>query len=69
MDRRQRLLPAPKKATVTVELNPVGMVTARGELWKARSEGGKTIPVGTEVEVVRAEDLTLWVRPLQEKSD
>lgn len=59
----------PKKATVTVELNPVGMVTARGELWKARSEGGKTIPVGTEVEVVRAENLTLWVRPLQEKSD
>ncbi len=53
----------PKDGVVTEEINPEGMVKARGELWRARSEDGTTIAKGTEVEVVRAETLKLWVRP------
>ncbi len=55
----------PEKGTVVVEISPQGMIKARGELWKAQSEGGETIPVGAEVKVVRAETLNLWVRPLE----
>ena len=53
----------PPTGIVVLEIAPEGMIKARGELWKARSDDGSTIAVGTEVEVVRAETLTLWVRP------
>ncbi len=59
----------PEKGIVVRDLNPEGMIKARGELWKARSEDGKTIETGTEVEVVRAETLNLWVKPLDSKKD
>ena len=58
----------PQTGTTVSEIDPEGMIKTRGELWKAHSEDDKTIPSGTKVEVVRAEDLVLWVRPLQ-KSD
>ncbi len=58
---------APNKGIATEEINPEGMIRTRGELWKARSEDGSSIPAGSEVEIVRAETLKLWVRPLQEK--
>lgn len=60
---------APETGITVNELNPEGMIKSRGELWKARSEDGNTIPIGTEVEVVRAETLKLWVRPLQIDKD
>ncbi len=56
----------PEKGITVNEINPEGMIKARGELWKARSVDGTTISNGTEVEVVRAETLILWVRPLHE---
>ncbi len=57
----------PEKGKVVEDINPEGMIKARGELWNAQSSEGKPIPAGTEVEVVRAETLKLWVRPMQEK--
>ncbi len=56
----------PEKGVVTEEINPEGMIKARGELWRARSSDGQVIPVGTEVEIVKAETLKLWVKPFQE---
>ncbi len=58
----------PEKGIVAAEIDPIGMIKARGELWRAQSEDGSTIPEGTEVEVVKAETLMLWVKPLQEGS-
>ncbi len=54
---------APLKGVVVSEINPEGAIKARGELWKARSAEGTVIPVGTEVEIVRADTLMLWVKP------
>lgn len=56
----------PEKGISVSDINPEGMVKARGELWKARSADGRVIPAGTEVEVVRAETLLLWVRPINQ---
>jgi len=58
----------PERGVVVEELAPSGLIKARGELWKARSHDGTVIAVGREVEVVRAEDLTLWVRPAAENN-
>jgi len=55
----------PDKGVVVEEINPNGMVRARGELWRAHSSDNQRIPKGTEVEIVRAESLKLWVRPVQ----
>jgi len=54
----------PTKGVAVSEIDPDGMIRARGEIWKARSESGVRIEAGTEVEVIRAETLQLWVRPL-----
>jgi membrane-bound serine protease (ClpP class) len=56
----------PKSGIVVTDIDPEGMIKARGELWKARSEDGSVIKAGSEVEVVRAETLLLWVRLLDE---
>ncbi len=58
----------PAKGVVVSELNPEGQIKARGEHWLARSDDGSTIPQGTEVEIIRAETLFLWVRPLGGKT-
>lgn len=52
----------PEKGVVVEKLAPEGMLKARGELWKARSADGTDVPEGTEVEVVRYENMVLWVR-------
>ncbi len=57
---------APERGIATEDINPEGMIKARGELWKARSDDGSTIPAGTEVKIVRAETLKLFVLPLEE---
>lgn len=56
----------PTRGVVVQELAPTGMIKAQGELWKARSDDGSQIAVGMEVEVLRAESLTLWVRPVED---
>lgn len=43
-------------------LKPKGLVTVQGELWEARSVSGD-IAVGTTVEIVGLEGLTLMVKP------
>ena len=52
----------PEKGVTVNELNPEGRIKARGEHWRARSIDGSTIPAGTEVIVVKAETLLLWVQ-------
>lgn len=54
---------APLRGIAVTDLDPDGQIKARGELWLARSDDGSRIAVGTEVEIVRAETLFLWVRP------
>ncbi len=56
----------PERGKTVNDLDPEGMIKANGELWKARSNDGSTIATGTPVEVIRAENLQLWVRPVQE---
>jgi membrane-bound serine protease (ClpP class) len=56
----------PKKGMAVIDLDPEGMIKSSGELWKAQSVDGTKIAAGTEVEVVKAETLKLWVRPVEE---
>ena len=57
----------PEKGITVSDLNPQGMIKARGELWRAHSNDGVVIEKDTEVKVVRAESLTLYVRPMHEE--
>lgn len=59
----------PLKGITVTELDPEGQIKARGELWLARSDDGSRIAAGTEVEIVRAETLYLWVRPRKGQTD
>jgi membrane-bound serine protease (ClpP class) len=59
----------PSSGVVVSDIAPEGMIKARGELWKARSDDGSSIAAGTEVEIVRAESLTLWVRPANDRQE
>lgn len=59
----------PPGGIVVSEINPEGQIKARGELWLARSDDGSKIAAGTEVEIVRAETLYLWVRPYKRQND
>lgn len=49
------------QATVVEPLNPVGLIKAGGEYWKARSTGGY-VAIGNKVEITGFEGLTLKVR-------
>ncbi len=51
--------------SVVAEINPIGIVTIRGEIWKARSKSG-SIPVGSRVQVVAVENMMLIVIPSPE---
>jgi membrane-bound serine protease (ClpP class) len=57
----------PKRGVTVGRLDPDGMIKSSGEIWKARSDDGTPIAAGIEVEVVKAETLQLWVRPIQNK--
>lgn len=57
----------PRRGVTVGRLDPDGMIRSSGELWKARSDDGTPIAAGIEVEVVKAESLQLWVRPIQNK--
>lgn len=57
----------PHNGIVISEINPEGMIKARGELWRAKSVNEAKIAVGAEVEVVSSENMVLWVKPLEGK--
>ena len=47
------------------DLSPKGFVRVQGELWSAQAlPAGQMIVAGTEVEIVRAERMTVFVRPV-----
>lgn len=48
--------------TVKAPLDPEGQVFVHGEIWRAKSADGRTIPAGSSVEIVSSRDLTLFVR-------
>lgn len=50
------------EGVVVEDLAPYGFVSCHGEVWKAVSEDGASIPKGTRVRVSRAEGLLLHVR-------
>lgn len=51
---------------VREELTPVGMVFVHGEHWRAMTEGGAILPVGTPVRILAVHDLTLVVEAAPE---
>jgi membrane-bound serine protease (ClpP class) len=51
---------------VREELTPVGMVFVHGERWRATTEGGAILPVGTPVRILAVQDLTLVVEAAPE---
>ena len=54
-----------KVALAQTELDPKGMVLVEGELWTARTEGGRIEP-GEETVVTKVEGLKLWVTKKQQ---
>ena len=52
---------------VVQALLPEGMIRCHGEFWRARTESGENLSVGSRVEVVRAEGLTLVVRTVSKE--
>ena len=50
------------KGKVVIPLTPSGVIRIKGELWEARSAGGRRINVGEEVIVVSQDGLKLIVR-------
>lgn len=57
-----------KVGEVKHPLRPEGMVWIRGERWQAVSDDGSVLPIGTEVEVVSGEGLTLRVKPVEHEA-
>lgn len=60
---------APLEGKVVQELNPEGLIKARGEIWRARSAEGERIPEGASVEVLEQKGLLLLVKLLPGKED
>ncbi|MDP1538486.1 MAG: NfeD family protein [bacterium] len=52
------------EAEVIKELNPIGQVRLRGEIWQAESITGETIPEKTKVKIIKIEGNTLFVEKL-----
>ena len=49
------------------DLSPEGYVRVRGELWRAVADPSRgTIASGTQVEIIAAEGMTVFVRPVEE---
>lgn len=52
------------EAKVIKELNPIGQVMLRNEIWQAESITGETIPEKTKVKILKVEGNTLFVEKL-----
>lgn len=53
-----------EQGTVRRALDPEGMVYVHGELWKARSQDGAHLPIGTAVMITAINGLVATVRPV-----
>ena len=52
-----------KQAKVIEEVSSNnGAITIYGERWNARTEDGSVIPIGSEVEIIKNESLTMFVK-------
>jgi len=56
------------EAVVVADLSPEGSVNCHGEIWRAVSRTGETVPRGQKVRVVSNEGLTLYVVPVEEEN-
>lgn len=57
-----------KKGIVTAEINPMeatGQIKVNGEIWSAKTENEKIVPVGTEVKVLKIEGVKAIVQELK----
>ena len=63
LSQKTSVFSLPKTGVVIKELNPNGMIRARGEIWSGRSVEGGDICEGTKVEVVGNEGFKLLVKP------
>ncbi|ASJ13698.1 NfeD family protein [Thermococcus radiotolerans] len=54
---------------VVEDLDPEGVVKLHGELWKAESKDGKSIPVGEKIRVAEVKGLTLIVERIEERRE
>ena len=60
-----------KRGIVTVDINPieaVGQVKVNGEIWSAKTEDGKPVQKGTEIEVIKIDGVKLIVSPIKVSS-
>ena len=60
-----------KRGIVIVDINPieaVGQVKVNGEIWSAKTEDGKLVEKGTEVEVIKIDGVKLIVSPVKVNS-
>ena len=55
----------PVSASAAGTVEAMGMVRVHGELWRAATRAGESIPVGTLVRVRKVTGLTLEVEPLK----
>lgn len=56
-------------AQVIEDIEPEGMVSCHGEIWKARIQGDLSMKKGTQVRVARIEGLVLLVEPVDGKEE
>ena len=52
---------AADEGIVIEPLDPAGVIKIRGEIWRAKSLGGETIPAGTRIKVVKRDNIQLLV--------
>ncbi len=52
---------AADEGIVIEPLNPTGVIKIRGEIWRASSMGGETIPAGSRIKVVERDNIQLLV--------
>jgi len=53
------------EAEVIKELNPIGQVKLREEIWQAESINGETIPEKSKVKILKVEGNTLFVEKMK----
>jgi membrane-bound serine protease (ClpP class) len=55
-------------ALVVKELNPVGMIKVKGEIWQAVSKSGENIPEGSEVVISGRDGMKILVERIDDKT-
>ncbi len=57
------------EAEIIKELNPLGQVILKNEIWQAQSINGGTIPEKSKVKIIKVEGNTLFVEKLGENGE